>query len=241
MATVTQKQDRHGRRVVLDDHLPVDRRLPRVHRRGAGLMGAFLVLFGVLGLIDRIGFFSTSGSMVMGLGSNGALSVASVLVGGLLLAGAVTGGNTASTVNMIVGVAFLSAGFASLAVLGSRFKRVRVPSPERGLQLRDRPAADDVRHVRAGQRIAAPQQPVLAVPPPPRLRVPGGMPCPYSCGTLAGLPVEGGFGVADGVGGVHEADVAEGLRAVPEGLAAGGVSTTVRSRAPALPAPRPAT
>lgn len=120
MATVTQNQTRRGRRVVLDDHLPVDHRLRRVYRGGAGLMGAFLVVFGVLGLTDRIGFFSTSGSMVMGLGSNGALSVASVLVGGLLLAGAVIGGNTASTVNIIVGVAFLAAGFASLAVLDTR-------------------------------------------------------------------------------------------------------------------------
>lgn len=120
MATVTQNQTRRGRRVVLDDHLPVDHRLRRVYRGGAGLMGAFLVVFGVLGLVDRIGFFSTSGGMVMGLGSNGALSVASVLVGGLLLAGAVIGGNTASTVNIIVGVAFLAAGFASLAILDTR-------------------------------------------------------------------------------------------------------------------------
>lgn len=119
MATVAQNQTRRGRGVVLDDHLPVDHRLGRVYRGGAGLMGAFLVVFGILGLIDRIGFFSTSGHMVMGLGSNGALSVASVLVGGLLLAGAVIGGNTASTVNIIVGVTFLAAGFASLAVLGT--------------------------------------------------------------------------------------------------------------------------
>ncbi|WP_327302140.1 DUF4383 domain-containing protein [Streptomyces sp. NBC_01298] len=121
MATVTQNQTRRGRGVVLDDHLPLDHRLGRVYRGGAGLMGALLVVFGVLGLIDRIGFFSTSGSMVMGLGSNGALSAASVLVGGLLLAGAVIGGNTASTINIVVGVAFLAAGFASLAVLDTRF------------------------------------------------------------------------------------------------------------------------
>ncbi|MGI5451216.1 DUF4383 domain-containing protein [Streptomyces sp. CA-243310] len=121
MATVTQNQARRGRGVVLDDHLPVDHRLRRVYRSGAGLMGAFLIMFGILGLIDRIGFFSTSGGMVMGLGGNGALSVASLLVGGLLLAGAVIGGNTASTVNITLGVAFLAAGFAGLAVLDTRF------------------------------------------------------------------------------------------------------------------------
>ncbi|MFI5867965.1 DUF4383 domain-containing protein [Streptomyces sp. NPDC051546] len=121
MATVTQNRTRHGRRVVLDNHLPVDHRLHRVYRGGAALMGAFLVVFGILGLIGRIGFFSTSGSMVMGLGSNGALSLVSVLVGGLLLAGAVIGGNTASTVNIVVALAFLAVGFASLAVLDTRF------------------------------------------------------------------------------------------------------------------------
>ncbi|MCJ0872654.1 DUF4383 domain-containing protein [Streptomyces sp. AP-93] len=121
MATVTQNQTRRGHGVVLDDHLPLHHRLGRVYRGGAALMGAFLIVFGILGLIDRIGFFSTSGSMVMGLGSNGALSVASFLVGGLLLAGAVIGGNTASTVNIVVGVAFLAAGFISLAVLDTRF------------------------------------------------------------------------------------------------------------------------
>ncbi|MCY0936928.1 hypothetical protein [Streptomyces sp. H34-S4] len=47
MATLAQNQNRHGRRVVLDD------RLRLVYRGGgAGLTGAFLVVFGILGLTD---------------------------------------------------------------------------------------------------------------------------------------------------------------------------------------------
>ncbi|MFD7534758.1 DUF4383 domain-containing protein [Streptomyces sp. NPDC059819] len=121
MATIGSAHLRFRRHVVLDEHLPVDHRLSRVYRFGAGAAGLFLVTFGILGLIDQIGFFSTGGNTVLGLNSNGALSTVSIAVGSLLLAGAVRGGNTASTINMATGVAFLLAGFASLAVLDSRF------------------------------------------------------------------------------------------------------------------------
>ncbi|WP_434599671.1 DUF4383 domain-containing protein [Streptomyces sp. A5-4] len=104
-------------RVHLDEHLPVDHHLSHVYRWGAGLMGLFLLVFGVLGLIDRIGFFSTGGDTVAGLNTNGALSVLSVVIGGALLAGAFVGGNTASTVNMVLGSAFVISGFANLALL----------------------------------------------------------------------------------------------------------------------------
>ncbi|GAA3122199.1 hypothetical protein GCM10010521_06720 [Streptomyces rameus] len=101
----------------LDDHLPVDHRLNTVYRVGAGLIGAFLVAFGILGLIDQIGFFNTGGNMVAGLNSNGALSVLSICIGALLLAGMVIGGNFASTLNMILGVLFLLNGFLFLGLL----------------------------------------------------------------------------------------------------------------------------
>jgi hypothetical protein len=101
----------------LDDHLPVDHRLNTVYRIGAGLIGAFLVAFGILGLIDQIGFFNTGGNMVAGLNSNGALSVLSICIGALLLVGMVIGGNFASTLNMVLGVLFLLNGFLFLGLL----------------------------------------------------------------------------------------------------------------------------
>jgi hypothetical protein len=51
---------RSGRRIRLDDHLPVDHRLNLVYRIGAGLMGLGLVVFGIFGIIDEIGFFADS-------------------------------------------------------------------------------------------------------------------------------------------------------------------------------------
>ncbi|MCB5907062.1 DUF4383 domain-containing protein [Streptomyces pinistramenti] len=105
---------RHTR---LDEHLPTDHRLSKVYRIGAGLMGLALVAFGILGLIDRIGFFDTGGASVAGLNANGSLSVLSIVVGVVLFAGMVIGGNFASTLNTVLGGLFLLSGFVNLALL----------------------------------------------------------------------------------------------------------------------------
>ncbi|GAA0457392.1 DUF4383 domain-containing protein [Streptomyces olivaceiscleroticus] len=112
---------RSRRRITLDEHLPVDHRLSRFYRFGAGLMGLVLVAFGILGLIDRIGFFDTGGDTVAGLNTNGALSVLSIVIGLLLFVGMVIGGNVASTLNAVLGVAFLLSGFVNLAILETGF------------------------------------------------------------------------------------------------------------------------
>lgn len=80
-------------------------------------MGLVLVAFGILGLIDRIGFFDTGGDTVAGLNTNGALSVLSIVVGFVLFGGMLIGGNVASSLNMWLGVAFLLSGFVNLALL----------------------------------------------------------------------------------------------------------------------------
>lgn len=112
---------REKQRIRLDEHLPVDHRLSRVYRVGAGLMGLVLVVFGVLGLIDRIGFFDTQGDTVAGLSTNGALSILSICVGLLLFVGMVIGGNVASTLNMTFGILFIASGFVNLALLDRSF------------------------------------------------------------------------------------------------------------------------
>ncbi|MFI1012757.1 DUF4383 domain-containing protein [Streptomyces sp. NPDC020965] len=108
-------------RIRFDEHLPVDHRLSRFYRVGAGLMGLFLIAFGILGLIDKIGFFDTAGDTVIGLNTNGALSVLSLCVGALLLVGMAVGGNFASTLNMVLGIAFIGSGFINLALLDTDF------------------------------------------------------------------------------------------------------------------------
>ncbi|NGN69828.1 DUF4383 domain-containing protein [Streptomyces sp. A7024] len=104
-------------RTKLDEHLPQDHALSTVYRAGAGVAGLGLLVFGVLGLFNRVWFFSREGDTTMGLNTNGALSTLSIAVGLLLLYGAYRGGNFASTLNMVLGAAFLLSGFANLAVM----------------------------------------------------------------------------------------------------------------------------
>ncbi|NLU69282.1 DUF4383 domain-containing protein [Streptomyces sp. HNM0574] len=115
-------------RAVLDEHLPVDHRLSKVYRVGAGLMGLVLLAFGVLGLVDRIGFFDTQGDTVAGLNTNGALSVLSIVVGALLFLGMLRGGNFASSLNIVLAIGFLLSGFVNLALLetGLNFLAFRI-------------------------------------------------------------------------------------------------------------------
>ncbi|MFI6081100.1 DUF4383 domain-containing protein [Streptomyces sp. NPDC051217] len=109
------------RRVRLDEHLPVDHRLSTVYRIGAGLIGLVLLVFGILGLVDQIGVFSTGSHTTAGLNTNGALSVLSIGVGVLLFVGMLIGKNFASTLNMILGVLFILSGFVNLALIDSGF------------------------------------------------------------------------------------------------------------------------
>ncbi|MFD6291500.1 DUF4383 domain-containing protein [Streptomyces sp. NPDC060205] len=118
------------RRIRLDEHLPVDHRLSTFYRIGAGLMGLVLLVFGILGLIDRVGFFDTQGDKVSGLSTNGALSVISICAGLLLFVGMVIGGNVASTINMVLGILFILSGFLNLALLDTQynFLAFRIPN-----------------------------------------------------------------------------------------------------------------
>lgn len=90
-------------------------------------MGLVLLAFGILGLIDEVGFFDTDGDTVAGLNTNGALSVLSICIGLLLFVGMVIGGNFASTLNMVLGIAFILSGFINLALIDTTFN----PSPSR--------------------------------------------------------------------------------------------------------------
>ncbi|MER6009478.1 DUF4383 domain-containing protein [Streptomyces bluensis] len=121
MATHTHAHPEPRRRIRLDEHLPVDHRLSTVYRVGAGLMGLVLLAFGILGLINKVGFFSTGGATVAGLNTNGTLSVLSICIGVLLFVGMVIGGNFASTLNMVLGVAFILSGFVNLGLLDSNY------------------------------------------------------------------------------------------------------------------------
>lgn len=116
--------------VRLQEHLPADHRLGQVYRWGSILSAVVLLVFGIMGLLDSIPFFSTTGRHVMGLSSNGLLSVASIVVAVFLLVAARRGGTFASTANMIMGIVFILAGLLGLAVMdtGANFLAFGLPN-----------------------------------------------------------------------------------------------------------------
>ncbi len=94
-------------------------RLDNLHRIGAVAFGLGLSVFGVLGLVNRLDFFSTTGQDVLGLSSNGALSMISIIVAAVLIAAGLRGGRVASTVLVVVGAAFVASGLVNTLVLGT--------------------------------------------------------------------------------------------------------------------------
>ncbi|MQA15184.1 MAG: DUF4383 domain-containing protein [Pseudonocardiaceae bacterium] len=91
----------------------------RVHRIGSIAFGLGLWVFGILGFVDRLEFFSTQGQQVLGLSSNGALSTISLVVGAVLIAAGIRGGRTASTTTAVIGGLFVLSGLGNLAVLNT--------------------------------------------------------------------------------------------------------------------------
>ena len=89
------------------------------HRTSAAAVGAFLVIFAVLGFSRGLAFLSVHGAVVMGLASNGLLSTVSLLVGLVLLGAAAVGGPTASTMSVTIGTLFIVSGLASTVTLGT--------------------------------------------------------------------------------------------------------------------------
>jgi hypothetical protein len=100
-------------------HLPVNHRFRRPYRGLAALAGLYVLIFGIVGLIRTwgTGFFAHSDVYALGLRTNPAFAVLSILVGILVLAASAMGGNVSHVVNQVAGGVFLLAGMLMLTVL----------------------------------------------------------------------------------------------------------------------------
>ncbi len=98
-----------------------DPRVFKVQRVGAVAVALVILAFGLLGFAGGLAFFSTSGERILGMSSNGLLSTISVLTAVVLIAAALRGPRTASTVMIVVGSLFLLSALANLAVLRTSF------------------------------------------------------------------------------------------------------------------------
>ncbi len=101
-------------------HVPMNHRMQPFYRTLAGLIGAYVVAFGVTGVIRTrgLGLFAQEGlPSALGLHANRAFAILSIVVGLVLLLGAVFGGNLDQRINLVSGVIFLGAGLFMLLLL----------------------------------------------------------------------------------------------------------------------------
>jgi hypothetical protein len=107
-------------------HMPVNHHLRPFYRFLAGLTGAYVLLFGIVGvaLSRGDGLFSRADVSALGLRTNLAFSIASVAAGAFVLLAVILGRNIDTKVTFWGGLAFMVAGTAMMAVLRSDLNKL---------------------------------------------------------------------------------------------------------------------
>ncbi|MGK5442320.1 DUF4383 domain-containing protein [Micromonospora sp. URMC 105] len=100
-------------------HTPVNHPARPIYRAIGGLVGLYLVVFGVLGLIASAGndLFAQDDTKVLGQGTNLGFSLLSILLGIVVLAGTVIGRNLDVAINQFLAYGLMVLGLAELAFL----------------------------------------------------------------------------------------------------------------------------
>jgi Domain of unknown function (DUF4383) len=100
-------------------HLPVDHPLRGLYRGLALLTGVLLVVFGVVGYVQTsdLPFFDQTGERVLGLTTNPAFAILSLLTGVIVTIAALIGRNVDVPVYHAVGWLFVVAGLVMLCVI----------------------------------------------------------------------------------------------------------------------------
>ena len=100
-------------------HIPVNHPLRPLYRTIAGLIGLYVLVFGILGLIETWGrpLFERDGRWVLGLRTNLAFSLMSVVFGAIIVLGALHRGNLGHFMSLVIGVIFMVAGLGMMAFM----------------------------------------------------------------------------------------------------------------------------
>src|SRR5690606_16306356 len=100
-------------------HVPVNHPLRPLYRILATVTGGYVLAFGVLGFLATAGepFFDRGDTVTLGLRTNPAFAVASVVAGAVILLAVFVGRNVDARVNVWGGTVFLVAGTGILALL----------------------------------------------------------------------------------------------------------------------------
>lgn len=105
-------------------HVPINHPLQPLYRLLAGLVGVYVLAFGIWGFIRTAGrpFFAQNDlPYVLGLHANRAFAILSIVVGVILVVGAVLGGNLHQTMSLFGSVVFLVAGLVMLVLERTEF------------------------------------------------------------------------------------------------------------------------
>jgi hypothetical protein len=102
-------------------HIPINHPLRPLYRALSGLVGLYVLIFGLIGYLrtSDLDFFARHGDWALGMRTNPAFSVLSIIAGAAVLAAALIGRNLFVLVNLAAGVVFLLAGMAMLTLLQS--------------------------------------------------------------------------------------------------------------------------
>lgn len=104
----------------MPSHFPINHRLQPIYRFLAALAGAYVLAFGIAGVIRTAGkpfFDQVDNTEVLGLRSNIAFAILSIVAGVIVLGGALVGGNIDHFINLAAGLVFLVAGFLMMTLL----------------------------------------------------------------------------------------------------------------------------
>ena len=103
-------------------HFPINHHLQPVYRTLAALAGLYVLVFGIAGVVQTraLPLFAQKGlPAVLGLHTNRAFSIISIVVGAILVVGAFIGGRLDHGINVVGAAVFLLAGFVMLVLLQS--------------------------------------------------------------------------------------------------------------------------
>jgi hypothetical protein len=104
-------------------HLPVNHHLRPLYRALAGLAGLYVLVFGILGFARSRGLplfaqpYNHHLPWVLGLRTNPAFSILSILAGLVVLIGVVVGRNLDHYIGMVAGAVFFLSGMAMMTLL----------------------------------------------------------------------------------------------------------------------------
>lgn len=102
-------------------HLPVNHPAQPLYRTLSGLIGLYLLAFGITGLVDTWGlpFFDRGANLVLGLQTNPAFSLLSIAAGAVIAGGALYGRNVDHFINLWGSTVFIVAGLVMMALLNT--------------------------------------------------------------------------------------------------------------------------